>query len=126
MDAAAAAGVPRFVMVSYFGADIHHSVPKDNPFFHYAESKAAADEHLRGTSLQWTILKPSTLTDEPSPGTLDDAPEQNGPTARALVAEVIRAVVAADPASVAGCELEFTDGDVSIADALAALRPSQT
>lgn len=126
IDAAVAAGVPRFVMVSYFGSDVNHDVPVDNPFFHYAEAKAAADEYLRGTSLQWTILKPSALTTDASHGTLDDAPTQSGPTARALVAEVIRAVVSADPAAVASCELEFTDGDRPIADALAALRPRET
>jgi len=47
MDAAAAAGVDRYVMVSYFGAGPGHGVPSDSSFFPYAEAKAAADNHLR-------------------------------------------------------------------------------
>src|SRR5699024_3490963 len=47
MDAAAGAGVRRYVMVSYFGAGPDHGVSEDNSFFAYAEAKAAADEHLR-------------------------------------------------------------------------------
>jgi nucleoside-diphosphate-sugar epimerase len=33
IDAAAQAGVRRFVMVSYFGASPDHGVPQDDPFF---------------------------------------------------------------------------------------------
>lgn len=49
MDAAAAAPVQRYVMVSYFGAGPDHGVPADNAFYAYAEAKAAADAHLRGS-----------------------------------------------------------------------------
>jgi uncharacterized protein YbjT (DUF2867 family) len=68
MDAAAQSGIRRYVMVSYFGAGPDHGVPADNPFFHYAEAKAAADSYLRGTSLDWTILCPGALTDGPGTG----------------------------------------------------------
>src|SRR5258705_3433416 len=47
IDAARQAGTRRFVMVSYFGAGPDHGVAEDNPFFHYAQAKAAADAHLR-------------------------------------------------------------------------------
>lgn len=59
MTAAREAGVRRYVMVSYFGARPDHGVPEDNSFFAYAEAKSAADAHLRGTDLEWTILGPS-------------------------------------------------------------------
>lgn len=121
IDAARQAGVPRFVMVSYYGAGTDHGVASDNPFFAYAEAKAAADVHLRGTDLAWTILMPSRLTLDPSTGTLDPNPAQGGPTSRELVADVITAVVAADADEVARAQLEFTDGDVPIAEALAGL-----
>ena len=58
MDAAASAGADRFVMVSYFGARSDHGVPSGNSFFAYAEAKAAADDHLRGSDLAWTVLGP--------------------------------------------------------------------
>lgn len=122
MDAAVAAGAERFVMVSYFGAGADHSVAEDDPFYAYAEAKAAADDHLRRTPLGWTILKPATLTSEPSRGRLNPAADTGGPTSRALVADVIRAVVAADPRTVAGVELEFTDGEVPVEEAVAAVR----
>ena len=68
IDAAAQAGVRRFVMVSYFGAGPDHGVPPDDPFFPYAEAKAAADAHLRASDLDWTVLGPGRLTLEPPTG----------------------------------------------------------
>src|ERR1700751_4505768 len=62
IDAAAQAGVRRFVMVSYFGAGPDHGVPQDDPFFPYAEAKAAADAQLRASDLKWTVLGPGRLT----------------------------------------------------------------
>ena len=40
MDAAEAAGVKHYVMVSYMGAGQDHGVPEDNDFYAYAQSKA--------------------------------------------------------------------------------------
>lgn len=122
MAAAEQAGASRYVMVSYLGAATDHGVPEDSSFFPYAESKAAADAHLRGTGLDWTILMPGKLTLEPSQGTLQPGPAESGPTSRELVADLITAVVDADPATVAHTELAFTDGDVPIPDALAGVR----
>jgi uncharacterized protein YbjT (DUF2867 family) len=65
IDAAARAGVRRFVMVSYFGAGLDHGVPQGDSFFPYAEAKAAADAHLRASDLDWTADSPSN----PRPGT---------------------------------------------------------
>ena len=64
MRAAEAAGVRRYVMVSYLGASLHHDVPEDDPFYAYAQAKAEADEALRDSGLAWTILGPGALTDE--------------------------------------------------------------
>lgn len=115
VDAAARAGVDRFVMLSYFGASPDHGVPEDNDFFPYAESKGAADEHLRGSDLDWVVLGPSTLTlDEPT-GLVSTAPEA-GSVSRADVAAVIAAVVA-DPA-VSRTTFAFNNGDVPITEAL--------
>ena len=65
MDAAVAAGVSRYVMVSFSGATADHLVPEDDPFRRYQDAKIAADEHLRGTELDWTVLGPGALTTEP-------------------------------------------------------------
>ncbi|MDO5500782.1 MAG: NAD(P)H-binding protein, partial [Propionibacteriaceae bacterium] len=119
MAAAQEAGVPRYVMVSYFGAGLDHGIAEDDPFFPYAEAKAAADDQLRASGLGWTILMPSRLTTDPSHGALDPEPAAAGPTSRELVADLITAVVDADPATVGRRDLPFTDGDVPIAEVLA-------
>jgi uncharacterized protein YbjT (DUF2867 family) len=123
MDAAAEAGVGRYVMVSYFGAGPDHGVPADNSFHAYAEAKAAADQHLRGTDLAWTILGPGALTDGPGNGLIDVNPTDTSAgtaTSRANVALVAAAVLGL-PES-AGRTIEFRDGTLPIA---AALQPAQ-
>ena len=41
IDAALKVDVPRYVIISYFGAGPDHGVPEDNSFFAYAESQGA-------------------------------------------------------------------------------------
>jgi uncharacterized protein YbjT (DUF2867 family) len=117
MDAAKAAGVDRYVMVSYLGARKDHGVPSDNGFFHYAEAKAAADEYLRGTDLAWTILGPGALTADPGKGTIEVSSEpQQDSVAREDVAKVAAAVLS-NPGTV-GKFIQFNTGETPIAEAL--------
>jgi uncharacterized protein YbjT (DUF2867 family) len=118
MDAAKEAGVGRYVMVSYLGAGRGHGIPADHSFFAYAESKAAADEYLRGTGLAWTILGPGTLTDRPGTGLIDVDPSAEGgrETSRSNTASVAAAVL--DLPETAGRTIEFRDGTLPIAAAL--------
>ncbi|WP_418275209.1 SDR family oxidoreductase [Isoptericola jiangsuensis] len=123
MDAAAQAGVRRYVMVSFVGAVPDHGVPEDSSFFPYAEAKLAADDHLRGTALDWTILGPGTLTDGPPTGRIrvlgpDERLERGGPSEvpRADVAQVAAAVLRI-PETV-GEFVRFTTGDEPIPAAL--------
>ncbi|EID17330.1 NAD dependent epimerase/dehydratase [Mycolicibacterium phlei] len=117
IDAAGQAGVPRFIMVSYFGAGPDHGVPEDNSFFPYAEAKAAADAHLRASALRWTILGPGRLTLEPATGRIALGPEAaKGEVTRQDVALVAAACLADD--STIGRTIEFNNGDVPIAEAI--------
>jgi uncharacterized protein YbjT (DUF2867 family) len=116
IDAAAQAGVRRFVMVSYFGAGPDHGVPQDDPFFAYAEAKAGADAHLRASELDWTVLGPGRLTLDPPTGRIGVG-EAKGQVSRADVAMVVAAALADD--STIGRTIDFNNGDVAIADALA-------
>ena len=118
MDAAAEAGVGRYVMVSYLGAGPDHGVPADSSFFAYAEAKAAADQYLRGTGLAWTILGPGALTDKPGTGLIEVDPSSVGSreTSRSNTAGVAAAVL--DLPETAGRTIEFTDGTLPIAAAL--------
>lgn len=118
IDAAAAAGVRRYVMVSYFGAGPDHGVPEDDAFFAYAEAKAAADEHLRRSGLDWTIVAPSGLTlDEPT-GRITVGGSGEASVPRGDVAAVIAAVLA-EPTTI-GRTIEFTGGDTPIEEAVRA------
>jgi uncharacterized protein YbjT (DUF2867 family) len=115
IDAAAQAGVRRFVMVSYFGAGPDHGVPGGDPFFAYAQAKAAADAHLRASDLDWTVLGPGRLTLEPATGRI--AIGEGKAVSRADVALVVAAALADD--STIRRTIEFNNGDIPIADALA-------
>lgn len=123
IDAAAQAGTRRFVMVSYFNASPQHGISPEHSFFHYAEAKAAADVHLRESSLDWTILGPSGLTLEPATGRIDTAATESGTVSRGNVALTIAATLSDD--STIHRTIRFNDGDTSIAEAVARERPER-
>lgn len=116
MDAAASAGVDRFVMVSYFRSRRDHGVDPSDSFYAYAEAKAAADEHLRASSLRWTVLGPSRLTLEEPTGLIDVEAEESGEVSRGNVARVIAQALHED--DTIGRTIRFNDGDRPIAEAL--------
>lgn len=118
IDAAVAAGVRRYVMVSYFGAGPDHGIDPDDGFYAYAEAKAAADAHLRASGLDVTIIAPSALTlDEPT-GRIDTTAERSASVSRADVAAVIAAAVL-EPATI-GRTIRFNSGPTPIAEAIRA------
>lgn len=127
MDAAVAAGVPRYVMVSYLGAGTEHGIPEDNSFFPYAEAKAAADAHLRDTDLAWTIVAPGALSLDSPTGRIEvvgggPTGSRNLPAAqgrsvgRADVAQVVAAVV--ERSDLTGRMVEFVSGETPVDEAL--------
>jgi len=119
-DAAEAAGVRRYVMVSSMGAAKGGAGIEDEVFAAYQEAKKAADEDLMSRDLDWTVIRPGGLTDEPGTGMVTMAPETGrGTIPREDVARVICAVLD-DPAS-DGVVTEVISGDERIAVALADL-----
>ncbi|MCC3271609.1 SDR family oxidoreductase [Arthrobacter zhangbolii] len=120
MDAAEAAGAKRYVMVSYFGAGKDHGVPEDDGFYAYAEAKADADEHLRASGLDWTILGPSALTLDPGTGRIETGSGVTGSqVSREDVAHVAAEVL--DRPETAGRTIEFNNGTTPVAEALDAV-----
>jgi uncharacterized protein YbjT (DUF2867 family) len=121
MNAAERAGVRRYVMVSWLGSTADHGVPEDDSFFPYADAKWAADEHLRGTGLEGTILAPGTLTFDDPTSRIQIDPAGRGAVSRADVAAVIAASLH-EPCTI-GRTIRFGNGDaesaVPIAEALA-------
>ncbi|SDN17115.1 NAD(P)H-binding protein [Actinomyces ruminicola] len=120
MEAARAASVPRYVMVSFAGSHGEDPVPAEHPLRTYAMAKLAADRHLVASDLDWTIVGPGLLTlDEPTGriGLGREGDAAQAPTSRANVAAVIAAVLA-EPASI-GKVIPFRDGETPIAEAIA-------
>ncbi|MDT0115401.1 SDR family oxidoreductase [Microbacterium sp. PRF11] len=117
IDAAAKAGVRRFVMVSWIGSTPDHGIDPDDSFFAYADAKLAADDHLRASDLDWTILGPGTLTTDEPTGRITTAPQGKAEVSRADVAAVAAAALV-QPATI-GRFIRFGQGETSIAEALA-------
>lgn len=117
MDAAKEAGVSRYVMVSYLNSRLDHGVPESEPFYTYAQAKAEADEHLRGSGLDYTILGPGSLTLEEPTGRItvvEGGATGSTDTSRGNVALAIAAALDS-PASI-GRTIGFIDGDTPITD----------
>jgi len=64
IDAAEAAGVEQFVMISSRGAENPQASPLK--IKHYTVCKKLADDHLILSSVPYTILRPGRLTDDPA------------------------------------------------------------
>jgi uncharacterized protein YbjT (DUF2867 family) len=94
-DAAERAGVRRFVQISSMGAGSAPNPDDDEVWAAYINAKTAAEEDLRSRQLDWTILRPGRLTDEPGSGlvTLADPPLPPGAVSRDDVASVIAALL---------------------------------
>src|SRR3984957_7807357 len=73
-DAAERAGVRRFVQISAMGAGQPPRPGTDEVWAAYITAKAAAEADLRSRDLDWTILRPGHLTDDPATGRVRLAP----------------------------------------------------
>jgi nucleoside-diphosphate-sugar epimerase len=95
LQAATEAGVPRFVIISAIGAEA--PLPGDDVFSVYLRAKAEADEAVQASDLQWTILRPGRLTDDPGAGRvrIESAPFQ-GRVPRDDVAAVLARLLHGD------------------------------
>jgi uncharacterized protein YbjT (DUF2867 family) len=118
-DAAEQAGVRRYLMVSSMGTD-QADPTSDDVFQVYLRAKAAADEDLRARDLDWTIVQPGRLVDEPGAGriTLDPTAEPRE-IPRADVAHTLAAALD-EPATIRK-QFSLLTGPVPIEEALSDL-----
>jgi uncharacterized protein YbjT (DUF2867 family) len=118
-DAAAQAGVARYLLVSSTGVDAPPAPGTDEVWAAYLRAKKAAEDAIRATDLAWTILRPGRLTDDPGTGKvlLAPPPVERGDVTRADTAAVLAALL--DAPGTAGQVLELREGDVAIAGAVA-------
>ncbi|WP_262851765.1 NAD(P)H-binding protein [Mumia quercus] len=119
--AAQLVGAYRFVVVSSMGAG-QGDPESDDVFQVYLAAKGEADDAVRASALDWTIVRPGGLTDDPGTGkvTLGESVGR-GSIPRADVAEVI--AVALETPSTVRTTFEVIGGDVPISEALSTLTP---
>ena len=118
IDAAKAAGVRRYLMISAMGAA---SPPAgDEGMAPYLRAKAEADRALAASGLDFTIVRPGLLTDDPGTVRVTAAESlSRGKIARDDVAATLAAVLGAP--NTIGKTFDLLEGDTPIAEALAAL-----
>ncbi len=118
-DAAETAGVRRYVMVSAYGADDYD--PNSTEVFQvYLRAKARADADLRGRDLDWTVVRPGSLTNSPSTGRVALGESIGGGSiSREDVARVLLYVL--DSPSTAARQFQVVGGSTPISDAITEL-----
>jgi uncharacterized protein YbjT (DUF2867 family) len=118
MAAALIASVPRYVIVSSIGADPKAS--GDDTFAVYLRAKGKADEELQNSGLDYTVVRPTSLTNDPGRG-LVDAGESvaKDKISRDDVAAVLAATLKS--ANTIGKTFEVTSGETPTGEAIAAL-----
>jgi len=119
IEAAQDKGVRRYVIISAIGA---HD-PKLGPeqMRPYLEAKAEADRALMASDLDWTVVRPGSLTDDAGRGTVTVTTDMSvyGPVTRDDVAAVVAAALA-EPGTV-GKAFVVVEGETPVDEALRSL-----
>ncbi|WP_028245713.1 NAD(P)H-binding protein [Pseudoclavibacter soli] len=125
VQAAVIAQVRRYVMVSWAGSRLNHGIPEGDSFYPYAQAKAIADAVVRDSGLDFTVLGPARLTDEPGTGAIGEAATRVSAGASAVAGQgaavsrddVAAAIVAVlEDRDTAGHTITFGQGDIPIAE----------
>jgi uncharacterized protein YbjT (DUF2867 family) len=112
------AGIRRFVQISAINVDDPLPDDTDAVWRAYVEAKRDADQALRASDLDWTIVRPGRLTDEPGTGLVALGPDvERGEVPRADVAATLAAVI--DDDRTIGRQWNLVGGDVPITEAIA-------
>jgi uncharacterized protein YbjT (DUF2867 family) len=118
IDAAKANGIARYLIVSAIGAG-RAELP-DGPMRPYYEAKAEADRRVEESGLDWTIVRPGRLTDDPGTGRITAGTEIGyGEVTRDDVAATL--VAALDAQNTVGKAFDLLNGDTPVEDAVRSL-----
>ena len=117
-DAAEQAGVRRYLMVSSMGTD-KADPDSDDVFQVYLRAKLAADDDLRRRDLDWTVVRPGRLTDEPGTSLVTVGTLDRGQVTREDVAAVLLAAL--DASKTVGKTFDLLNGDSEIEEAFRTL-----
>lgn len=123
-EAAERAGVRRYLQVSAMGVERYRDEPEpaetEDVFEVYLRAKLAAEDDLRARDLEWTVLRPGRLTDEPGRGTVTlERAVARADVSRDDVAAVVVALL--DRPATARTVLELAGGDTSVDEAVLAV-----
>ncbi len=115
IDVSKMANVKKFVMLSSMGAD---QPEKADDLKDYLKAKHNADEHLKSSGLNYTIVRPGALTNDNGTGRikLDKSLSTQGEISRADVAETLVRTLNDDIANKA--TFEILKGESLISEAL--------
>lgn len=117
MEATKAAGVKRFVMVSSFDTSREAIQRASSSFAPYVVAKHYADEWLRSTNLDYTIVHPGLLTNDPGTGKVHAATKvERGEIPREDVASVIFGCLEDD--TTIGKDFQTVTGETEMKQAL--------
>ncbi len=117
IEAAKAAGVKRFIMISSFDTRREAIQAASSSFAPYVAAKHYADEWLKQTDLDYTIIHPGRLTNDKGTGQVEAASEvERGEVPREDVAEVI--VASLENETTIGKEFQVVTGTKPIKDAI--------
>ncbi|QIG43221.1 SDR family oxidoreductase [Nocardioides anomalus] len=117
VEGARQAGISRFVQVSAIGVDDPLPEDTEDVWRAYVEAKRDADAAVRDSGLDWTIIRPGRLTDDPATGLVALGPDvERGEVTRADVAAVLAAVL--DEPGTIGKQWDLVNGDTPVADAV--------
>lgn len=124
IEGAKAAGVRRYVMVSSIGA--HDPAAGPEGMRAYLEAKAEADEALVASGLDFTIVRPGSLQDDPGTGRVELSTDagRRGPIPRADVAAVLLAAL--DTPETTGLTFEAFAGEHEIELAVRSLARAES
>jgi nucleoside-diphosphate-sugar epimerase len=118
-DAAVQAGIRRFVMVSSRRAD-SFDPDSDDIFQIYLRAKSEADAAVRGNDqLDFTIVRPGTLTDDAPTGRVRTGEDVEGSIPRGDVAALLATLLTTGAG--VGVQFEVVSGETAIGEAVAAL-----
>jgi len=111
------AGVRRYVIVSAMGAANPPPEGEGDVFGEYVRAKAKADQELMASDLDWTVVRPGMLTDDPGTGRVRVGERlDRGKVARDDVAAVLDAVLHAN--DTIGKAFDLVAGDDPIEEAI--------
>ena len=118
IEAARTDGIARYVIVSSIGAGNPEAASEQ--MHPYIEAKADADHALAASGLEFTIVRPGRLTDEPGTGRVRIGPDvEYGEVTRDDVAATLAEVL--DAPNTIGKTFELVGGDTPIDEAVRAL-----